>query len=86
MNRNAILCMGTQTRWQHDKSRTRIMEPLTLSVNDAAKVLGVSSRTVWALITDGKLPAVKLGKRTLIRHADLQTFAARLGVRDAKDL
>lgn len=36
------------------------------SVADAAKALGVSSRLITRLIAEGKIPAAKLGRRTLL--------------------
>ena len=43
-----------------------------------AKALGIGQTYTWALIRDGKLPCCKIGRRTLIREADLQAFAASL--------
>ena len=43
------------------------MEPLALSVNDAAKALSLGRTSIYAMIADGRLEAFKLGRRTLIR-------------------
>ena len=43
------------------------MEPLVLSVNDAAKALSLGRTSIYALIADGRLEVLKLGRRTLIR-------------------
>lgn len=43
------------------------MEPLAISINDAAKVLSLGRTSIYALINDGKLDAFKLGRRTLVK-------------------
>lgn len=43
------------------------MEPLAISINDAAKVLSLGRTSIYALIGDGKLDAFKLGRRTLVK-------------------
>lgn len=45
------------------------------SIPDAAERLGgVSERYVWQLIAEGRLRAVKLGRRTFIRDDDLAAY------------
>ena len=43
------------------------MEPLVLSVNDAAKALSLGRTSIYAMIAAGRLEAFKLGRRTLIK-------------------
>lgn len=43
------------------------MEPLATSVNGAAKALSLGRTSIYALIKEGKLDTVKLGRRTLIK-------------------
>lgn len=43
------------------------MEPIATSINEAAKALSLGRTSIYALIRDGRLEAVKLGRRTLIR-------------------
>lgn len=49
-------------------------EPIAVSPADAADMLGVSKRTVYNLIGQGKLRARKLGARTLVDVATLQSY------------
>lgn len=42
-----------------------------MSVPEAAVYLGVGQRTLWQRIKEGHLPAVRLGRRTLIDQQDL---------------
>lgn len=52
--------------------------PACLRVREAAAYLACSERTVWALITDGKLPAVRFSRQVVrIERTDLDAFIAR---------
>ena len=42
-----------------------------LSTKETAKYIGLSNNTVYAMITDGKLPYILFGKRKLIRKVDI---------------
>ena len=44
------------------------------SVTEAAGLLGISPWTVRAYIRDGKLQAVRLGRRVLVEEAELERF------------
>ncbi len=46
--------------------------PRLISVNEAAGVLGVSRRQVYALVQAGKLKPIKVGARLRFRLADLE--------------
>ena len=52
------------------------MEPLTISVVDAAKMLGVGRTLIYAMISNGRLATVKLGRRTLITTASMHQLVA----------
>jgi excisionase family DNA binding protein len=41
-------------------------EALTLSVEHAARLIGVSRSTAYRLVRDGELPAIRVGRRVLI--------------------
>jgi excisionase family DNA binding protein len=43
------------------------MEPILVSVNGAAEALNLGRTSIYALINEGRLDTVKLGRRTLIR-------------------
>ena len=51
----------------------------TVSVAEAAQRLGLGKTKVNELIASGDLPSVLVGKRRLLRPADLEAFAARQG-------
>lgn len=55
--------------------------PLAYCIEDAANALGVGRTLIFRLIRDGQLPAVKIGRRTLIALSDLDSFLTKGGVR-----
>jgi excisionase family DNA binding protein len=56
--------------------------PLTLTVEQAAKVLGIGRSTAYELVHTGAIPSLRLGRRIIVPVARL---AERLGV-DPVDL
>ena len=48
------------------------MEPITTSINDAAKALSLGRTSIYALIREGRLETIKLGRRTLVRIASIR--------------
>jgi excisionase family DNA binding protein len=48
------------------------MEPITTSINDAAKALSLGRTSIYALIREGRLETVKLGRRTLVKIASIR--------------
>ena len=55
------------------------MEPLAVSINDTAKVLGLGRTSIYAMIGDGRLEAFKLGRRTLIKAESIRRLVATQG-------
>jgi excisionase family DNA binding protein len=47
-------------------------ERLALSVEEAARLVGISRRQIYEEITRGRLRTVKVGKRRLVPHDDLK--------------
>ena len=52
----------------------KTLEKMTLSVSDAAVVLGVSRPSVYRLIRSEGFPVFKIGTRTLISRAGLSEW------------
>ena len=57
----------------------RTVLPVSYSVEDAAKALGIGRTFVFQLIKEGKLRAVKLGRRTVVPVKECEALLARLG-------
>ncbi len=53
------------------------MDPIAVSVKDAAKALGIGRTSIYALIRDGRLEVIKLGRRTLIKVASIRRLIDR---------
>lgn len=49
-------------------------EKLAYGIKEAASALGLGRTTIWRAIRDGKLPASKVGNRTLITKEALQAW------------
>jgi excisionase family DNA binding protein len=59
-----FVCEGmnmTEERDKHDKDKA-----LTLSVEHAARLIGISRATAYRMVRSGDLPAVRVGRRVLI--------------------
>ena len=50
------------------------MEPIATSVKEAAKALSLGRTSIYALINEGRLETVKLGRRTLIKIASIRAL------------
>ena len=55
-----------------------------ISTKEAAEKLGLSIRRVQALITDGRLPAQKIGNSFVIQEKDLELVQVRKAGRPKK--
>ena len=43
------------------------MDRYTYSINNTARMLSVGRTTIYAMLADGRLEAIKLGRRTLVK-------------------
>ena len=55
------------------------MEPLAISVSEATKVLVLGRTSIYAMIGDGRLETLKLGRRTLIKTASIRRLVDSQG-------
>ena len=51
-----------------------VMENLTLTIDETAKLLRISRNTAYTLANEGKLPVVRLGRRMLVPRRRLEEF------------
>ncbi|WP_298281618.1 helix-turn-helix domain-containing protein [Acidocella sp.] len=51
------------------------MEPIAISVNAAAKALGVGRSSIYVLLKSGRLEAIKIGRRTLLTTVSIKRLA-----------
>lgn len=59
------------------KQNSTEVERLAVSAGEAAQMLGISERTLWAKTKDGTVPAKKLGGRILYPIESLRKFLDR---------
>jgi len=48
------------------------VDTLTLKVEDAARILGISRNTAYSLVAQGQIPAIRLGKRIVVPKHSLE--------------
>ncbi|MBC2776731.1 helix-turn-helix domain-containing protein [Parasphingopyxis marina] len=53
------------------------MEPVTISINGAAKALGLGRTSIYELINAGRLESVKLGRRRLVKTESIRRLIDR---------
>ena len=51
-------------------------EPLAATITDTCQIIGVRRSTIYRLINAGDLEIIKIGKRTLVVIASVQSFIA----------
>lgn len=51
-------------------------EPLTYTVAEAARLIGVSRRFAYEMAGTGELPSVRLGHKVMVPRAALERFLA----------
>jgi excisionase family DNA binding protein len=54
-----------------------LSEPLLVPVRDAARRLGLGRDTTYALVREGRLRAIHVGRRVLVPVTELVDFVAR---------
>lgn len=54
-------------------------EKLTLSVDEAAKLLGISRGLAYEAVRTGEIPSIRFGKRVLIPRLALEKKLAEIG-------
>ena len=52
------------------------METIAAPINDAARALGIGRTSIYALIKEGKLQTVKIGRRTLVKADSIRALVA----------
>lgn len=55
------------------------MEQLVVSVNAAAQTLGLGRTSIYALIKQKRIEAIKIGRRTLLTTASIRRFVEERG-------
>jgi len=56
-----------------------ILEPLTLTVEQAGEALGVGRQLAYQLVREGKIPSLRFGKRIVVPKAALERMLAEAG-------
>jgi excisionase family DNA binding protein len=54
------------------QTQEQAMDRLAYSINETARALSLGRTSVYAMISDGRLEAFKLGRRTLVKAASVR--------------
>ena len=68
---------GVGVRQRVSISQQMAIEPLRVSVEEAARIIGVSRSVIYKHMKAGTLRAVKDGARTLFTMTELRAYVAR---------
>ena len=60
------------------------MEPIAVSINNAAQALSLGRTSIYQLINEGRLEARKLGRRTLVTTESIRALVDGATVIGAK--
>ena len=64
--------------WEVGAGRAAL-QPLTYSVPEVARLLGINRNTAYELAARGALPTIRLGKRVLVVRAGLERLLESAG-------
>jgi excisionase family DNA binding protein len=74
-----LSCTGSTSHGALVMSDTlHIGPPVTVSVEEAAMLLGIGRTVTYRLVLGGELRSVKIGRRRLVVRASVQEYVARL--------
>jgi excisionase family DNA binding protein len=67
-----------QTGLNKGEPHMDVIYPLAVNPSAGAKMLGVSRSKFYELLSQGQLPLIKIGSRSLVRVADIEKLLASL--------
>jgi excisionase family DNA binding protein len=74
-----------RTRFGDDERRVApSLKPVTITVSTACALSGLGATKIWQLIRDGRLPATRVGNRTLIHYASFEALLLDPAARAAR--
>jgi excisionase family DNA binding protein len=59
-----------------NESKSDVSETLLVDSREAARMLGVSPRTLWTLTSEGRIRPVRIGRLVRYSHDTLRQFCA----------
>ena len=65
---------ASQPQPKPERKRTESIERIGVSIQEAAKMLGISKPHFYPLVKEGKVRTVKVGRRTLVSVQSLRDF------------
>jgi excisionase family DNA binding protein len=69
--------------FRHMVKRNKTREPLTLTPREAARLTGIGTNAVYALLHSGEMPSIKSGKKFFIPMAALMKWLENCGEKNA---
>lgn len=83
MEQNSQSIMNSRAK---AKSANPDLQPLLYTMDQAMVMLGLGRTSLYEMLSNGKLKAVKMGRKTLFRRDQLEAFALSLPEAELEDL
>jgi excisionase family DNA binding protein len=61
-----------QSEESHRQRVTDGVRPLTCTVNRTAEITGLGVSTIWAMLKEGRLTSVSVGRRRLVHYESIE--------------
>ncbi len=65
-------------------TQTPQLQPLSLGIDDAARVIGVARSMLYEIVARGELPSFKLGRRRMILAKELEAYINRVAKENSR--
>src|SRR5579872_7018673 len=77
-NVHSRLRRGTMADPKTSRRDIQLEPPLTVTVREACRLLGVGNTTMWSLITNKRVDSLHIGRRCLVTYSSLEALLPKV--------